>query len=177
MTMRGFLASYLATVMVVGAVGATTYHGLQRQNRAAEAVTAADKPVAVTEVTPQTVPQVVAQQSPAAAPPVLTAPLPPADLAHANRAPKLRPHVTVATRMLLRHPPRTAAVEHAPVHRPTVVASMRHEMPEMPVYRPAPYAAPPRLSPPAVGYYAYPVYQPYAGYYPYYPRYGYYRSF
>jgi hypothetical protein len=163
MTMRGFLAYYLGTVMVIGAAGASTYHVLVLRHAATEAAATTAKPAVVAEA----VPQDVALPAPAA-----TAPQ--AEPLHVRPMPKLRPHVATAGRPALRHPLRTVAAEHAATHRPTAVAALRREVP---VYRPAPYMAPPRLAPPAVSYYAYPAYSPYAGYYSYYPRYGYYPSF
>ena len=165
MTMRGFLAYYLGTVMVIGAAGAGTYHALVLRHAATEAAATPAKPV----VEAETALQDVAPPAPA---PAATVPL--AEPLHVRPVPKLRPHVTAAGRSIVRHPLRTVAAEHSTAHRPTTVASLRREVP---VYRPAPYMAPPRLAPPAVSYYAYPAYSPYAGYYTYYPRYGYYRSF
>jgi hypothetical protein len=165
MTLRGFLAYYLGTVMVIGAAGASTYHVLVLRHAATEAAAPTAKPVVTAEVLPQDVAQ------PAPAP---TATMPLAEPLHLRPMPKLRPHVAAAGRPVLRHPLRTVAAEHSAAHRPTAVAALRREVP---VYRPAPYMAPPRLAPPAVRYYAYPAYSPYPGYYSYYPRYGYYRSF
>jgi hypothetical protein len=165
MTMRGFLAYYLGTVMVIGAAGASTYHVLVLRHAVTEAAATPAKPVVVAE----TAPQDAAPPTPA---PAATVPLP--EPLHVRLVPKLRPHVATAGRPIPRHPLRTVSAEHSAAHRPTAVAALRREVP---VYRPAPYMAPPRLAPPAVGYYAYPAYSPYAGYYTYYPRYGYYRSF
>ena len=178
MTMRGFLLCYLGTVMVVGAAGAGTYHTLVQRHAATEAATA--QPVAVAEAAPPDTPQVAPPQvggSPAPAAATTTSPVErshAAETTHVRPVPKLRPHIMVAARPALRHPAHSAVADHLPAHRPAVVAMAR---PEVPVYRPAPYASPPRLSSPAVGYRVYPAYPPYAGYYPYYPRYGYYRSF
>jgi hypothetical protein len=142
MTMRGFLMTYLGAVIFVSVTGVSAYHALVDPHAT----------TTVTRVEPEAGPQSAVEPFPAAS------------------LPKLRPHITAATKPI-RSDRKRAVAARAPAHRPNAVASAHRQAPS-----PAgPWAYPPPPPPPGPEYYAYPARYPYPDYYPYYPRY--YRSF
>jgi hypothetical protein len=167
MTVRGFVACYLGIVLAIGAAGASTFHALQRRHAAEEAAAATS--VVVAAAAPQSVTPALA---PAAVPAAKAT-----ETSRATQVPHLRPRITVEARTAFRHPLHVQTAKHLPLRRPAVVAVVRNDMP---MARPARYAALPPRQPPVAGYSAYPAYPayaPYGAYSPYYPTYRYYRSF